>query len=329
MDKFPAIELSRKTGKENFHAIGNPLPYDKRKSHKTNDLIGAYAKIFLALRAGFQLNTLTVQQSLDTASMNRLILLLFLFLFPVQSKAQEIDESLFNGYDTAFVLYNRSSDNMISIDTARAAQRLAPCSTFKIYNTLIGLELELIEGPDDPWYTWDGVRRSYEAWNKDLTLREAFRVSAVSAFQVLARRIGLERMKPYMKRIGYGSMDISAGIDVFWLYHPERETVVISADEQVVLLNKLLDGKLPFSDSNVETLYDVMRVTKTEKGTLYGKTGSGMDAEGDWKLGWFVGFVESRGNIYVFACNVIGGESPSGKEAKAIVERVLNTRGLL
>jgi beta-lactamase class D len=262
--------------------------------------------------------------------MNRLILLLFLFfLFPLQSQAQEIDRSLFRGYDTAFVLYNRSSGKTISIDTARAAQRLSPCSTFKIYNTLVGLELGLIGGPDEPWYSWDGVHRSYDAWNKDLTLREAFRVSAVPAFQVLARRIGPERMKPYMKRIGYGSMDISAGIDVFWLYHPGRETIGISADEQVSLLNDLLEGKLPFSDRNVETLRDVMLVAKTEKGTLYGKTGSGMDAEGNWDLGWFVGFVESRGTVYVFACNVIGGENPSGKEAKAIVERVFNTRGLL
>ena len=266
----------------------------------------------------------------DTGPMNRFIFLLFLFLlFPLQSKSQEIDRSLFRGYDTAFVLHNSSSGETISVDPVRAAKPLAPCSTFKIYNTLIGLELGLIEGPDEPWYSWDGVHRSYDAWNKDLSLREAFRVSAVPAFQILARQIGSERMKSYMERIGYGSMDISAGIDVFWLYHPERKTVVISADEQVALLNKLLDGKLPFSDRNVETLRDVMLVAKTEKGTLYGKTGSGMDAEGNWVLGWFVGFVESEGNVYVFACNVKGGENPSGREAKAIVEGVLNARGLL
>ena len=260
--------------------------------------------------------------------MNRFILLLFLFLLlPLHSKAQHIDKSLFMGYDTAFVLHNRSSGRTISVDTVRAAQRLAPCSTFKIYNTLIGLELGLLKGPDEPWYTWDGVHRNYDAWNRNLTLREAFRVSAVPAYQILARQIGPERMKTYIERIGYGSRDISAGIDVFWLGRPGRETIVISADEQVELLNKLLDGKLPFSEQNVAILRDVMQVAKTEKGVFYGKTGSGTSAAGE--LGWFVGFVESRGEVYVFACNITGGENPSGAVAREIVERVLRAKGLL
>ena len=275
-----------------------------------------------------QLNSSTILE--DAVSMNQLILLLFLFLLlPLQSKAQHIDKSLFKRYDTAFVLYSRSSGETTSVDTARAAQRLAPCSTFKIYNTLIGLELGLIEGPDEPWYIWDEVRRSYDAWNRDLTLREAFSVSAVPAYQALARQIGSERMKPYMELIGYGNMDISAGIDVFWLDRPGLETIVISADEQVELLNKLLDGKLPFSKQNVAILRDVMRVAETEKGTLYGKTGSGMDAEGNWSLGWFVGFLENRDDVYVFACNITGGEQPSGKAAREIVEKVFKAQGLL
>lgn len=286
------------------------------------------AAVFLKFYLKKQLNSSTILE--DTALMNRLTLLLFLFLLlPLHSRAQHIDKSLFMGYDTAFVLHNRSSDKTISVDTVRAAQRLAPCSTFKIYNTLIGLELGLLKGPDEPWYTWDGVHRNYDAWNRNLTLREAFRVSAVPAYQILARQIGPERMKTYIERIGYGSGDISAGIDVFWLGRPGRETIVISADEHVELLNKLLDGKLPFCKQNVAILRDVMRVAETEKGTLYGKTGSGMDAEGNWNLGWFVGFLESEGDVYVFACNITGGENPSGAVAREIVERVLMAKGLL
>ena len=286
------------------------------------------AAVFLKIYLKKQLNSSTILE--DTALMNRLTLLLFLFLLlPLHSRAQHIDKSLFMGYDTAFVLHNRSSGRTISVDTVRAAQRLAPCSTFKIYNTLIGLELGLLKRPDEPWYTWDGVRRNYDAWNKDLSLREAFRVSAVPAYQILARQIGPERMKTYIERIGYGSRDISAGIDVFWLGRPGRETIVISADEQVELLNKLLDGKLPFCKQNVAILRDVMRVAETEKGTLYGKTGSGIDAEGNWNLGWFVGFLESEGDVYVFACNITGGENPSGAVAREIVERVLMAKGLL
>lgn len=251
----------------------------------------------------------------------------FLLSLIVSSSAQEIDKSLFNGYNTALVIYNRSSGTTTSVDSILSARRLSPCSTFKIYNTLIGLELGLIKGPDSTWYKWDGVHRDIDGWNRDLTLHEAFSVSAVPAYQILARQIGLERMKKYIEEINYGTKDTSAGIDIFWLPQPDRASIMISADEQVALLNKLLDGKLPFAKKNVVILRDVMEVEKTEKGTLYGKTGSGTDSNG--QLGWFIGFLESKSATYVFACNITGGEKPSGKVARSIVENVFKTQGIL
>jgi len=259
----------------------------------------------------------------------RCALFLCLLLIPALSSAQEIDKALLKNYDTALVIYNRSSGEVINVNPALSARRLSPYSTFKIYNTLIGLELGLIPGADVPWYKWDGIHRDIEGWNQDLTLREAFRVSAVPAYQILARQIGAERMKKYVEQIDYGTNDISAGIDNFWLNRSEGASILISAEEQVALLNKLFDGKLPFSEKNIAILKDVMNVIKTEKGTLYGKTGSGMNAEGKWSLGWFVGFVEHGGTTYVFACNITGGENPSGKTARSIVEAVLRAQGLL
>jgi len=259
----------------------------------------------------------------------KIIILFLSVLLAAVSFAQEIDKSLLPGYDAALVIYNRQTGETINIDPARSSQRLAPCSTFKIYNTLIGLELGLIKGADEPWYQWDGVKRDIDGWNQDLTLREAFRVSAVPAYQILARQIGETRMKEYIEKIGYGSEDISAGTDIFWLPRPETISIKISADEQVALLNKLLDGKLPFSEKNISMLRDIMLVEKTEKGALYGKTGSGLGPDGKWDLGWFVGFLESKGTTYVFACNITGGDNPSGKAARTIVENVLKSQGLL
>ena len=251
------------------------------------------------------------------------------FLTPAFSNAQEVNEALKNGYDTALVIYNRSSGEEINMNPALSLRRLSPCSTFKIYNTLIGLELGLIKGPDSSWYSWDGVKRFIDGWNKDLTLREAFRVSAVPAYQILAKQIGTERMKKYLEQINYGTMDISAGIDIFWLNPSEGIPLIISAAEQVGLLNKLLDGELPFSEKNIVILRDIMQLTKTEKGALYGKTGSGMSDDGEWTLGWFVGFLEHNGTTYVFACNITGGEEPSGKVARVIVENILKSQELL
>lgn len=146
--------------------------------------------------------------------MKKRILLFCLFLMPSILNAQEDYPSIVNQYDTALVIYNRTTGETVNINPEVSARRLSPCSTFKIYNTLIGLERDLIKGADDPWYKWDGVKRFIDGWNQDLTLREAFMVSAVPAYQILARQIGEARMKEYIDKMGYGSQDISSGIDI-------------------------------------------------------------------------------------------------------------------
>jgi beta-lactamase class D len=252
----------------------------------------------------------------------------FLPIVPAFPDSHKIDASFLQNYDVAIIIYDRSSGTTIKTDSALCARRLSPCSTFKIYNTLIGLELGLIRGADTPWYKWDGVRRDIDAWNRDLTLREAFVSSAVPAYQILARQIGNERMKEYIEKINYGTKDISAGIDVFWLNPSKGTPIMISADEQVVILNKLFDGKLPFAERDVAILRDIMKVAASEKGTIYGKTGSGRNTDGKGGLGWFVGFLESKGATYVFACNITGGKKTTGKVAQAIVEDVLRSKDL-
>ncbi len=254
--------------------------------------------------------------------------LCFLLLQSFVSYAQDIDKALFKEYETALVIHNRASGEVINPNPIFTSRRLSPCSTFKIYNTLIGLELGLIQGPDEPWYQWDGVHRALKEWDRDLTLREAFQVSCVPAYQTLARQIGEESMQRYIDLLDYGTKDMASGIDTFWLPRPETASIMISAEEQVSLLDKLLDGDLPFSNDNIAILRSVMEAGKTERGTLYGKTGSGLDEEGKANLGWFVGFLETPQTTYTFACNIMGGDNPTGRTAKAIVENIFKSLGL-
>jgi beta-lactamase class D len=260
----------------------------------------------------------------------RIVFLILVFMFETITCCfgQQIQAPSLGGYDTALIIYDCSSGDIFNINPLLSSRRLPPCSTFKIYNALIGLELGLVKSADDPWYDWDGVKRDIEGWNRDLTLREAFQVSAVPAFQNLARQIGPERMKDYIDKIGYGSKNISAGVDVFWLPRPDTQPILISADEQVELLKKLLDKELPFSEKNIQILRDIMQIERSDKGILYGKTGSGMGEDGNWNLGWFVGFAESGGKRYIFACNMTGGDNPFGKTAQAFVKNVLISKGI-
>ena len=213
-------------------------------------------------------------------------------------------------------------------DPGAAAEKLPPCSTFKIWNTLIGLESGIVKDPDAPFYQWDGETRFLPDWNKDLTLAEAFRVSCVPAFQQLARQLGKDRMQAGVDKIGYGDRDISAGIDVFWLPAKDRKTILITPRQQADLMAKLATRKLPFSAKSMDTLKEIMRVKASGQGTLFGKTGSGADTAGKYNLGWFVGYVDGADGGHAFAC-MLKGDGISGKDARALVEKIFEAAGKL
>lgn len=237
-------------------------------------------------------------------------------------------EEIFGGLDGALVVIDCSSGQRTTYRPEVADTPLPPCSTFKIVNALIGLETGIIAAPDEQFYQWDGVERSIPAWNQDLSLRDAFQVSCVPAFQNLARQIGAERMRSWIARIGYGNRDIAAGIDVFWLPSKGRRTILISPTEQARMVQRIVNGNVPFSRQSLSVLKNLMFIKATGNGRLYGKTGSGMDERGAFVLGWFVGYVESKGKTYAFAC-AASGDNVMSKDAGAVVERFFQQEGLL
>ena len=64
---------------------------------------------------------------------------------------------------------------------------------------------------------WDGISRRVPEWNRDLTMQEAFKVSAVPYFQEVARRIGKDTMQRSLDSLHYGTAKIKTRIDTFWL----------------------------------------------------------------------------------------------------------------
>ncbi len=237
-------------------------------------------------------------------------------------------EKVFHGRDGALVLIDCASGESRRYNPPLCARRLPPCSTFKIWNTAIGLETGLLAKADQPFYKWDGVVRSIGEWNQDLTLRQAYAFSCVPAYQALARKIGAERMNGWMGKLDYGDSNTSSGNDVFWLPAPDREPLLISADEQASLLRRLVTGDVPFSKTTLTILQDIMTAKKTDRGTLYGKTGTGGAGKGTPSVGWYVGYVVSGERILAFAC-VLTGSQAAGKEARSLVEEVLSREGAL
>jgi len=234
----------------------------------------------------------------------------------------------FDGSSGTFFMIECSTGLVSDFDSERSAERLPPCSTFKIWNLLIGIEAGLVKSADEAFYHWDGEVRAIAGWNKDLTVRDAFQASCVPAFQELARKIGKDRMDRWIHKIGYGDENTSAGIDVFWLPAKGRTPILISPAEQAQLMCRLASGKVPFSENSLVILREVMEFKTTDIGTLYGKTGSGESLNGEHRIGWFVGYVIGKRGVFAFACN-LQGDGVSGMDARAATITILERQGLL
>jgi beta-lactamase class D len=185
-------------------------------------------------------------------------------------------------------------------DFERAKVAYPPASTFKIPNTVIALETGVVASLDDPVFKWDGEVRTLDgkpvaAWNRDQTLREAFRNSTVWVYQEVARKVGAERMARLVAAFDYGNRAIGE-IDRFWLSGPLR----ISALEQIAFLGKLRAGTLPVSARAQALAREAMMLETTEAYVLRGKTGWAFDH----KVGWFVGWFETGPRSRLFALNL-------------------------
>ncbi len=202
----------------------------------------------------------------------------------------------FRGSRGAFVLYDLNGDQTIRYNPERCAERSLPASTFKILNSLIGLETGVI--PDENYVIkWDGTQYDIPSWNQDNTLTTAIQNSVVWYYQELARRVGNERMQSYVEAARYGNQNITGQIDTFWLEGGLR----ISADEQVEFLKRLYQGDLPFSSRSMDIVKEILVLEKTDSYQLSGKTGSVQRITPH--EGWFVGYLETSGNVYFFATN--------------------------
>ena len=273
--------------------------------------------------------------------MSRVLLALLIFAlaisyasagsFPVNAHA--VAEA-FKGKQGVLVVTDTLTGELYVSDPALAREAFGPCSTFKIWNTLIGLEEGILKNPDDPFWKWDGGKRNFPDWNRDLTLREAFQASCVPAFQKLARKIGPERMQEWLDKLGYGNKDMCDRPDSFWLPRAGQPNILITPEEQAVLLNKLVTGKLPVKKGNVATLLDIMRIESSALSTLYGKTGSGLraskvgpSADNDFDMGWLVGVLDCGGHKYSYACLVLGA-GLGGKDAREAVQKIFRASGM-
>jgi beta-lactamase class D len=227
------------------------------------------------------------------------------------------------GIEGSILIYDQNQTQTYQHNPQRNATPFLPASTFKILNSLIALETGVVAN-DVAVFTWDGIERSIPAWNRDLNMRAAFNLSAVWFYQVIARRVGYERMQQWVTEAGYGNQTIGSPeeIDTFWLTGDLRTT----PQEQIQFLRRLHDNELPFSEGAIATVKDIMIVEKTPTYTIRAKSGWEPERE---KIGWYVGYVEQNDNAYFFATNIDIQNEEDLQDRAAVTRLSLETLGLL
>jgi beta-lactamase class D len=198
----------------------------------------------------------------------------------------------------AILIYDVKNKTYFSNDFIWAKTGIIPASTFKIPNSIIALETGIIKN-DTVIFKWNGEKRRFKKWEVDLTFKKAFQVSCVPCYQEIARKVGVKRMKSYLKKLNYNGMIFDTlTIDNFWLQGKSK----FSQMQQIDFLERFYYSKLPISKRTQNIMKDIMQIEKTESYVLSGKSGWGMRNE--INNGWLVGYLETNNSVYFFATNV-------------------------
>lgn len=250
--------------------------------------------------------------------------LLFLLLAASALLSQDY-KKYFDDYGVkgSFMVYDMNNDNYVYYDSARCYKRFTPASTFKIPNSIIGLETGVI-GDEKFVIPWDSIE-TREVCSRDMDLKDAIKYSCVWYYRELARRVGAEKMQEMLDAFDYGNRDMSSGADKFWL----EGSLMISQAEQIKFLKKLCTYDLPVSRRSIDILKNIIVLDSTAGYVMRGKTGWGY--QGEMNIGWLVGWVEENGNYYIYAINIESPtETPTFAEARrSIAEKIMKDLGIL
>ena len=231
-----------------------------------------------------------------------------------------------NKVEGCFALMDNGTGNFTVYNLGRYRDSAyLPASTFKIINSLIGLQTGVITS-DSMVIKWDGVQRWNSNWNKDLTMYEAFRVSSLPYYQEVARRIGKDTMQFWLDSLKYGAKTdsekviIKSAIDSFWI----NNSIKVTPDQQLGIVKRLYFDQLPFFKTYQEMVKRAMIFENNTKYQLAYKTGWG-DSENGNTIAWIMGWIEENNHPYFFVLNI---ETPD-KNADVVTIRMKMLKDIL
>lgn len=182
-----------------------------------------------------------------------------------------------------------------------------PQSSFKIALSLMGYDSGLLKDRTHPTFPFKkeyapGINVCKGPHNPYMWMRD----SCVWFSQVLTQKMGMKKFKEYVLKLKYGNQDVSGdkgkdnGLTNAWL----ASSLLISPEQQVEFIQKMLNQELPVSQKSFEMTKEILFIQELSGGwKLFGKTGNGRYRDG-LQHGWFVGWIEKNNRSIVFVHHI-------------------------
>jgi beta-lactamase class D len=261
-----------------------------------------------------------------TISTEFFFLLLIGILFSICLNSQEIKLVDFKdnfdeyGVEGCFVLYDQSNDIFICHNAERCDSGFLPASTFKIPNSVIALE-ENVVSDTNQIFKWDGKQWPTASWNRDQTLKSAMKHSCIWTFFQIAEKTGIEKYVQYLNAFNYGNKNPGGPPTRFWLVGDLR----ISAFQQLDFLRKFYHHELDVAKESIDIVKDIIILEKTADYRLSGKTG-GTEISGNEFIMWLVGYIEMDKDVFFYALNFSSDDFLKTRHARLEITRSILKR---
>ena len=241
------------------------------------------------------------------------------FLFSKNLELEKIFKD--NKVNGTIVIESLNTKKRYSYNDNRADSFLSPASTFKIPHTLIALNEGIIN--KDSVILWDKKIREIASWNQNQTLQTAFKNSCVWCYKEFISKISVEKYKEYLKAIDYGNKKTGEDISDFWL----DGSLQITTYGQMKFLKRLYENDLPFKIEDMDLVKEIMIEEQNEEYTLRSKTGWSTSLKS--QSGWYIGYVETKDDVWFFATNIITKGQKDLKKRKKITLEALKIEGII
>ncbi len=199
------------------------------------------------------------------------------------------------GPTEGYIIHAPAEDRQTVVNRALCERAFPPFSTYKIPNSILALEADLVSNLDEtvPYEAERHPKKDWwpRSWTGEHSLRSAFQNSVVWYYQDLAARMNQATINSSLLEWHYGKGQVTEkNLTDYWL----GNGLTITAKEQINFLQRFHESQLGLAEETTTGVKSIAFAEEREGKRLYAKTGTGDLNENLW-LAWYVGWIEEAG----------------------------------